>query len=71
MKGSLDFRKENNTYFKMKHLFINVQQNILIKTMEWLREATNAIEQEDSLLSNGQDNSFLDYNRYFSTFKIS
>ena len=53
-----------------KHLLINVQQNILPKTMEWLRDATNALEQEDSLLNKGQNNSFLNNNRRFSKFKI-
>ena len=44
---NLEFRKQN--YFK-KHLLMKVQQNILHRTMEWLRDATNALEQEDSLL---------------------
>ena len=38
------FRKKN--IFK-KHLLINVQQSILPRTMEWLRDATDALEQED------------------------
>ena len=39
--------------------------------MEWLRDATNALEQEDSLLNKGLNNSFLNYNRcFFSKFKI-
>ena len=47
MKRHLEFRK---AYFK-KHLFVNIQQNILPRTtLEWLRDATNALEQEDSLL---------------------
>ena len=29
------------------HVSINVQENILPRTMEWLRDATNALEQED------------------------
>ena len=56
MKRNLEFRK-TNTYFK-KHLFINVQQNILPRTVEWLTDATNALEQDDSLLNKGQ-NKFL------------
>ena len=61
MKRNLEFRKK--TYFK-KHLFINVQQNILSRTitMEWLRDATDALEEEDSLLNKGLDNSFLNNN---------
>ena len=46
MKTNLAFRKK--AYFK-KHLLINIQQNILPRTMEWLRDATNALEQEDAL----------------------
>ena len=49
MKGILNL--ERISYFK-KHLFINVQQNILTRMMEWLRDATNALKQEDSLLNN-------------------
>ena len=61
---------EKKTYFK-KHLLINVQQNILPRLMKWLRDATNALEQEDSLLNKGLNNSFLNYNRcFFSKFKI-
>ena len=37
-KGILNLEKK--THFK-KHLSINVQQNILPRTMEWLRDATN------------------------------
>ena len=37
MKKNLEFRKKI-TYFK-QHLFINVQQNILPRTMEWLQDA--------------------------------
>ena len=40
MKRNLEFRKK---HFK-KHLSINVQQNILPRTMEWSRDATNASE---------------------------
>ena len=39
-KGILNLEKK---YFK-KHLSINAQQNILTRTMEWLRDATNALE---------------------------
>ena len=69
-KGNLEFRQK--LYFK-KDLFINVQQNILPRTMEWLRDDTNALEQEDSLLNKGLNNSFLNHNRcsFFSKFKIS
>ena len=56
IKRNLEFRKKA-IYFK-KHLFINVQQNILPRTMEWLRDATNALEKEDSLLNKGLNNSF-------------
>ena len=45
MKKDLEFR-EKETCFK-KHLLINVQQNILPRTMKWLKDATNALEQED------------------------
>ena len=38
MKRILNLEK---MYFK-KHLFANVQQNILSRTMEWLTDATNA-----------------------------
>ena len=70
MKMSLELRKKD-TYFK-KSLFINVQQNILPRTVEWLRDATNTSEQEDSLLNKGLNHSFLSYNRcFFSKFKIS
>ena len=44
MKTNLEFR--NKIYFK-KHLLTNIQQNVLPKMMEWLRDATNALEQED------------------------
>ena len=40
----------------MKHLFINVQQNILPRTMEWFTDSTNALEQVDSLLKKGLNN---------------
>ena len=67
MKGILNLEK---TYFK-KHVLINVQQNILPRAMEQLRDATNASEQEDYLLNKGLNNSFLNYNRcFFSKFKI-
>ena len=62
MKGILN--SEKKTYFK-KQLFINVQQNILRRTMEWLRDATNALEQEDFVFSEGLNNSFLNYNGCF------
>ena len=63
-KGILNLEKI--TYFK-KHLLIKVQQNILPRTMEWWRGATNVLEQEDSLLNiKGPNNSFLNYNRFFS-----
>ena len=56
MKRHFEFRK---AYFK-KHLFINIQENILPRTtLEWLRDATNALEQEDSLLYKGPNDSFL------------
>ena len=45
-------------HFK-KHLFINIQQNILPRAMEWLRDATNTLEQEDSLLNKGLNNFFM------------
>ena len=32
--------------------------------MEWLRDATNALEQEDILLNKGLNNSLLNYNKY-------
>ena len=68
MKRKPEFKKK--TYSK-KHLFINFQQNILPRTMEWLRDATNALEQEDSPLNKGLNNSFLNYNSCFvSKFKI-
>ena len=47
IKRNLEFRKRH-TYFK-KHPFINFQDNILPITMEWLRDATNAVEQEVTL----------------------
>ena len=43
-------------YFK-RHLSIIVQQNILPRMMEWLRDATNALEEEDSPLNKGLNNS--------------
>ena len=63
MKRNYEFGKKN-TYFK-KHLLRNVQQNIRPRTMEWLRNATNALEQDDSLLNWGQNNSFSNYDRCF------
>ena len=54
-------RKTNFT----KHLSINIEQNILPITMELLRDATNALEQKDSLLNKGLNNSFFNYNRCF------
>ena len=36
--------------------------------MEWLRDATNALDLEDSLLNKRLNNSFLNYNRFFSRF---
>ena len=56
MKRNLEFGKK--TYFK-KYRSINVQQNILPRMMEWLRDATNALDEGDSLLNKGQNNSFL------------
>ena len=53
MKRNLEFRNEHS------------QQNILPRTMEWLREATNALKQEDSPLNKGLNNSFLNYSRCF------
>ena len=48
-------------------IYINVQQNILPRSMEWLRDATNASEQDDFRLNDGLNNSFLNYNTcYFS-----
>ena len=64
MKRNLEFRKKRHILFK-KHIFINVQQNILLRTMEWLKDTTNASEQEDSLLNKGLSNSFLNYNGVF------
>ena len=40
---------------------MNVQQNILPGMMEWLRDATNALKQEDSPLIKGLNNSFFNY----------
>ena len=42
MKRNINFEKKK-THFK-KHLFINVQQNILPRTIERLRDATNPLE---------------------------
>ena len=42
MKRNLEFAK---TSYSKKHLLTNVQQNILARTMEWLRDAANALEQ--------------------------
>ena len=50
MKRNLEFRKK--IFFK-KHLLTNVQQNILPRGMEWLRDATNPLEKEDSVLNKG------------------
>ena len=44
--------QKKKTYFK-KHLLINVQQNILPRGMEWLRDATNPLEKEDFVLNKG------------------
>ena len=55
MKRNPEFRK---TYFK-KQLSVDVQQNILPRTMEWLRDTTNVFEYDDSLLNKGLNNSFL------------
>ena len=64
-------RNSGKRHFK-KQLFINIQQNILPKTMEWLRDGTNALDQEDYLLNNGLNNFFLNYKQVcFSKFKIS
>ena len=62
MTRNLEFRKKH--IFK-KHFFINVQQNIIPRTIERLRDAPNALEQEDSFLNRGLNNSFLNYNRCF------
>ena len=69
MKRNLEFRKKQHIF--KKHLLINVQQKILPRTMEWLRDATNASEQEGSLLNKGLNNSFLNQVYFFSKFKIS
>ena len=53
------YMKKKPTYFK-KHLYINVQQNILPRTMECLRDATNALEQKDYLSDTRLNSSFLD-----------
>ena len=68
MKRNPKFRKKT-TYFK-EHLFINVQQNILPRTMEWLRYATNALDLADSLLDKGLNNSFLNRNRCFFSLNL-
>ena len=52
----------------LKHIFeetsfINIQKNILPRMMEWLKDATNVLEKDDSLLDKGLNNSFLNYNR--------
>ena len=54
MKRNLEFGKKHI----LRNTFSNVQQNILPRTMEWLRDATNALEQEDSLLNKGVNNSY-------------
>ena len=54
----------SHTVFK-KRLFINVKQNILPRAIEWLRDTTNASEQENSLLNKELNNSILNYNRCF------
>ena len=59
MKRNLEFRKKKQKT-KHTHLLINVQQNILPRAMEWLRDATNASEQED-LLSEGLNYFILNY----------
>ena len=41
---------------------------ILLRTIEWLRDTTNASEQEDPLLNKGLNNSFLNYNRCLYLF---
>ena len=46
---------------------MNVQRTILPRAMEWLRDATNTFEQDDSLLNKGLNNFFL---VLFSKFKI-
>ena len=68
MMRNFEFRQKK-TYIK-KRLLINVQQNILPKTMELLRDATNALEQEDSLLNRGLNNSFLNYDRCFFSLNL-
>ena len=35
-----------------------ILQNILPRTMEWLKDATNALEQDDSVSNKGPNNSF-------------
>ena len=60
-KGILNLEKK--TYLK-KH-FINVQQNILLRKMERLKNAKNALENEDSLLNKELNNSFLNHKRVF------
>ena len=39
--------------------------NVLPRRVEWLRDATNALEQVDSFLNKGLNNSFLNYSRCF------
>ena len=55
MKRNLEFRKKHKL---KKHLFITIQQNIFPRMMEWLRDTTNALEQEDSPLNKRLNNSF-------------
>ena len=57
-KEILNLEKQTHI-FQETFFYINVQQNILPRTMEWLRDATNALEQEASLLNKGLKSSFL------------
>ena len=57
MKRNLEFRKKHI----FEETFVNVQQNILPRMMECLRDATNALEQEDFVLNKELNNSFLNY----------
>ena len=48
---------------------INIQQNILPRMTKWLRDARSTLEQEDSLLNKGLNNSFLNCITGGDTFK--
>ena len=54
MKRNLESRKK---YFK-KQLLINVQQNILARRMEWLRDAKNRIKLVPALLGPSNMNAY-------------